>query len=73
MHSISSSLSPQIYGWTSFKLIRGEPERAPNSVEPHGKFAVPMYVRVCMYVAICRPHDHHAACAMHKAALCHSK
>ena len=36
----------------------------PRIQEKQGKFAVPMYVCecVCMYVAIRRPRDHHAAC-----------
>ena len=29
-------------------LIRGKPERAPNSGETYGKFAVPMYVCECV-------------------------
>ena len=33
-------------------IIRGEPERAPNTRVTYGEFAVPMYVciYVCMYV-----------------------
>ena len=31
------------------QVIRGEPERAPNTEVAYGEFAVPMYV--CMYVA----------------------
>ena len=46
-------------------IIRGEPERAPNTRVTHGEFAVPMYVcmyivSVCMYVAIRRPRVYHA-------------
>ena len=56
-------------------VIRGEPDRAPNLGETYGKFAVPMYV--CVYVAIHRPRDHHAAhmriAQSITPALCHSK
>ena len=31
-------------------IIRGEPERAPNTRVTYGKFAVPMYV--CIYVCM---------------------
>ena len=31
-------------------LIRGEPERAPNTRVTYGEFAVPMYV--CIYVCM---------------------
>ena len=34
----------------SVTLIRGEPERAPNTRVTYGEFAVPMYV--CIYVCI---------------------
>ena len=54
-----------------FILIRGEPERAPNTRVTYGEFAVPMYV--CIYVYVCvrvyvdvgtrRPRAH-SACAI---------
>ena len=36
-------------------IIRGEPERVPNSRETYGKFAVPMYV--CMYSGLQRSYN----------------
>ena len=45
-------------------IIRGEPERAPNTRETYGNFAVPMYLSV--YVALRRPRVYYA-CAMRNA------
>ena len=42
-------------------IIRGEPERAPNTRVTYGEFAVPMYLSV--YVALRRPRAH-SACAI---------
>ena len=33
-----------------YRVIRGEPERAPNTRVTYGEFAVPMYV--CMYLCM---------------------
>ena len=47
-------------------IIRGEPERAPNTRVTFSKFAVPMYVcmYVSMYVAIRRPRARMRACSI---------
>ena len=43
-----------VWWFTCSWLIRGEPERAPNTRVTYGEFAVPMYVciYVCMYVCM---------------------
>ena len=43
-------------------IIRGEPERAPNTRVTHGEFAVYLCMYVCMYVAIGCPRDHSNVC-----------
>ena len=48
MHGIQGSIPKLV------RLIRGEPERAPNTGETYGNFAVPMYLSMylCMYVSM---------------------
>ena len=39
-----------VWECTTGAIIRGEPERAPNTRVTYGEFAVPMYV--CIYVCM---------------------
>ena len=59
--------------WVATHLIRGEPERAPNTREIYtcSKIIVLMYVCTYTHVAICHPRVHHRCTIYNNSMLAH--